>query len=93
MTISIDEEHPFFCGKTKMNIVDSILNLETTIKVDNEDDLTMMILPNDDDLVMTDIGNQKHIDQSSIIAGLVETVKSLNNRMLELESELNKRGR
>ncbi|MFR6472612.1 MAG: hypothetical protein ACLUPE_09815 [Turicibacter sanguinis] len=91
--LSIDEEHPFFCGKTKMNIVDSILNLETTIKVDNEDDLTMMILPNDDDLVMTDIGNQKHIDQSSIIAGLVETVKSLNNRMLELESELNKRGR
>ncbi|MCU7202754.1 hypothetical protein, partial [Turicibacter sanguinis] len=64
--LSIDEEHPFFCGKTKMNIVDSILNLETTIKVDNEDDLTMMILPNDDDLVMTDIGNQKHIDQSSI---------------------------
>ena len=53
----------------------------------------MMILPNDDDLVMTDIGNQKHIDQSSIIAGLVETVKLLNNRMLELESELNKRGR
>ena len=91
--LSIDEEHPFFCGKTKMNIVDSILNLETTIKVDNEDDLTMMILPNDDDLVMTDIGNQKHIDQSSIIAGLVETVKLLNNRMLELESELNKRGR
>lgn len=91
--LSIDEEHPFFCGKTKMNIVDSILNLETTIKVDNDDDLTMMILPNDDDLVMTDIGNQKHIDQSSIIAGLVETVKSLNNRMLELESELNKRGR
>ena len=91
--LSLDEDHPFFCGKTKMNIVDSILNLETTIKVDNEDDLTMMILPNDDDLVMTDIGNQKHIDQSSIIAGLVETVKSLNNRMLELESELNKRGR
>lgn len=88
--LSIDEEHPFFCGKTKMNIVDSILNLETTIKVDNEDDLTMMILPNDDDLVMTDIGNQKHIDQSSIIAGLVETVKLLNNRMLELESKLNK---
>ena len=91
--LSLDEDHPFFCGKTKMNIVDSILNLETTIKVDNEDDLTMMILPNDDDLVMTDIGNQKHIDQSSIIAGLVETVKLLNNRMLELESELNKRGR
>ena len=84
--LSIDEEHPFFCGKTKMNIVDSILNLETTIKVDNDGDLTMMILPNDDDLVMTDIGNQKHIDQSSIVAGLVEVVKSLNSRLKDLEN-------
>ena len=69
-----------------MNIVDSILNLETTIKVDNDGDLTMMILPNDDDLVMTDIGNQKHIDQSSIVAGLVEVVKSLNSRLKDLEN-------
>ncbi|WP_288993929.1 phage tail spike protein [uncultured Turicibacter sp.] len=84
--LSLDEDHPFFCGKTKMNIVDSILNLETTIKVDNDGDLTMMILPNDDDLVMTDIGNQKHIDQSSIVAGLVEVVKSLNSRLKDLEN-------
>ena len=84
--LSLDEDHPFFCGKTKMNIVDSILNLETTIKVDNDGDLTLMILPNDDDLVMTDIGNQKHIDQSSIVAGLVEVVKSLNSRLKDLEN-------
>ncbi|KAB6697067.1 hypothetical protein GAZ90_24955 [Phocaeicola vulgatus] len=84
--LSTDEDHPFFCGKNATDIVDSILNLKTTIKVDNEDDLTMMILPNDDDLIMTDIGGQRHIDQSSIIAGLVEVVKSLNSRLKDLEN-------
>ena len=84
--LSTDEDHPFFCGKNATDIVDSILNLKTTIKVDNEDDLTMMILPNDDNLVMTDIGGQRHIDQSSIIAGLVEVVKSLNSRLKYLEN-------
>lgn len=84
--LSTDEDHPFFCGKNATDIVDSILNLKTTIKVDNEDDLTMMILPNDDDLIMTDIGGHRHIDQSSIIAGLVEVVKSLNSRLKDLEN-------
>ena len=74
-------------------MVRSILKLETTVKVDTDDDVTMMILPNDDDLAMTMIDNQQHVDIASIVAGLVETVKLLNNRMLELESELNKRGR
>ena len=35
---------------------------------------------------MTDIGGHRHIDQSSIIAGLVEVVKSLNSRLKDLEN-------
>ena len=88
--LSNDEENPFYSGVSSEQMVNSILNLETTVKVDTDDDLTMMILPNDDDLAMTIIGEQPHIDIASIVAGLVETVKSLNNRIQELENGLNK---
>lgn len=91
--LSNDPRNPFYSGVTSEQMVRSILKLETTVKVDTDDDVTMMILPNDDDLAMTMIDNQQHVDIASIVAGLVETVKLLNNRMLELESELNKRGR
>ena len=88
--LSNDEENPFYSGVSSEQMVNSILNLETTVKVDTDDDITMMILPNDDDLAMTMIDNQQHVDIASIVAGLVETVKSLNNRVLELESKLSK---
>ena len=88
--LSNDPRNPFYSGVTSEQMVRSILKLETTVKVDTDDDVTMMILPNDDDLAMTMIDNQQHVDIASIVAGLVETVKSLNNRILELESELNK---
>ena len=88
--LSNDKENPFYSGVSSEQMVNSILNLETTVKVDTDDDITMMILPNDDDLAMTMIDNQQHVDIASIVAGLVETVKSLNNRVLELESKLSK---
>lgn len=89
--LSMDETHPFFCGRKSTDMINSILNLETSVKVDDEDDLTMVILPNEDDLVMTYIGGQPHIDQSSIIAGLVEVVKSQQqqiNKLLEKEEKV-----
>lgn len=89
--LSNDPKNPFYSGVTSEQMISSILNLETTVKVDTDDDMTMMILPNDDDLTMTMIDNQQHVDIASIVAGLVETVKSLNNRVLELENELNKK--
>lgn len=89
--LSMDEAHPFFCGRKSTDIVRSILNLETSIKVDDEDDLTMVILPNEDELMMSYIGGKPHIDQSSIIAGLVEVVKSQQkqiNQLLEREERV-----
>ena len=88
-----DESNLYFGGYTHEDMVNSILSLDTTTKIDSDGDITMMILGNDDDLTMTIIDNQPHVDIASIVAGLVETVKSLNNRIIELESELNKRGR
>ena len=88
--LSNDEENPFYSGVSSEQMVNCILNLETTVKVDTDDDLTMMILPNDDGLAMTIIDEQPHVDIASIVAGLVETVKSLNNRIQELENGLNK---
>ena len=82
--LSMDEEHPFFCGRKSTDIVRSILNLETSIKVDGEDDLTMVILPNEDELMMSYIGGKPHIDQSSIMAGLVEVVKQQQQQINQL---------
>ena len=88
--LSMDENHRFFCGKKSIDVVSSILKLETTIKVDNDDDLTMMILPNDDDLIMTNIDGKKHVDQSSLIAGLVDVCKHLNSKLEILENQIAK---
>lgn len=86
--LSMDEDHPFFCGKNSNDVINSILSLETTIKVDDDDDLTMMILPNDNELVMTDIDGQKHVDHSSIIAGLIEVAKKQQSQINELKELL-----
>ena len=88
--LSNDEEDKFYSGITTEQMVNSILNLDVSTKVDSDGDITMMILPNGDDLTMTVIDEQPHIDIASIVAGLVETVKTLNNRITVLEDELNK---
>ena len=77
-------------GYTTEDMVNSILTLETSVNVDENEDYSMRICSSEDELVTKILGDSLHIDQSSVIAGLVETVKSLNNRILELESELKK---
>ena len=77
-------------GYTTEDMVNSILTLETSVNVDENEDYSMRICSSENELVTKILGDSLHIDQSSVIAGLVETVKSLNNRILELESELKK---
>lgn len=80
-----DRNSRYYSSYSDEDIVASILNLKTTIQVDSDGDIGMKILSNDDELVMTKIGNNKFIDQSSIVAGLVEVVKSLNEKIKRLE--------
>ena len=77
-------------GYTTEDMVNSILTLETSVNVDENEDYSMRICSSENELVTKILGDSLHIDQGSVIAGLVETVKSLNNRILELESELKK---
>ena len=75
-------------GYTTEDMVDSILTLETSVNVDENEDYSMRICSSENELVTKILGDSLHIDQGSVIAGLVETVKSLNNRILELESRI-----
>lgn len=76
----------YFSGYTNEDMVNSILKLDTTVQINSDEEMTMRILPNDDDLTMKIIGGMSHLDQSSIMAGLVETVKQLNTRIEILEN-------
>ena len=87
--LSTDEnDELYFSGYTKQDMVDAILELDTQIQLDHDEDYTMKICPSENDLITTMIGDQPHIDQSSLIAGLVETVKMLNERITLLEQKL-----
>ena len=89
--LSTDENDDlYFSGYTKQDMIDAILELDTQIQLDNEEDYTMKICPSENDLITTMIGDQPHIDQSSLIAGLVETVKMLNERITLLDQKLEK---
>jgi hypothetical protein len=68
-------------------MVNAILGLETQVQLDHEEDYTMKICASENDLITTMIDDQPHIDQSSIIAGLVETVKMLKNEIDELKNK------
>lgn len=83
--LDTDKASRYYSSYSDEDIVNSVLGLQTTIQVDSDGDIGMKILPNDDELVMTTIGSNKFIDQSSIVAGLVEVVKSLNKKIKRLE--------
>jgi hypothetical protein len=86
--LSTDEnDELYFSGYTKQDMVDAILELDTQIQLDHDEDYTMKICPSENDLITTMIGDQPHIDQSSLIAGLVETVKMLKSEIDELKKQ------
>lgn len=83
--LDTDKASKYYSSYSHEDIVNSVLGLETTVTVDSDEDISMKILPNDDELIMTTIGSNKYIDQSSIVAGLVEVVKTLNEKIKVLE--------
>lgn len=83
--LDTDEASPYYSSYSNEDIVKSLLQLETTITIDSDEDVSMKILPNNDELTMTTIGSNKYVDQSSIVAGLIEVVKSLNEKIKRLE--------
>jgi hypothetical protein len=86
--LSTDENDDlYFSGYTKQDMVDAILELDTQIQLDHDEDYTMKICPSENDLITTMIDNQPHVDHSSIIAGLVETVKMLKSEIDELKKQ------
>ena len=86
--LDTEESELYFGGYTKQDMVDSILKLDTATNVDADGDITMALLENDDDLTMTIIDEQTHVDVGSIVAGLVETVKMLKKEVDTLKNEL-----
>ena len=83
-----DEDEAYSSGYTQNDIVDSILELETTVHVNSDEEYSMRILPNRNDLTMSIIGENVCIDNQSITTGLVETVKYLNDKINALTMEL-----
>lgn len=75
-------------GYTTEDMVNSILTLETSVNVDENEDYSMRICSSENELVTKILGDSLHIDQGSIIAGLVETVKYLKNEIEELKEEV-----
>ena len=86
--LDTDKASKYYSTYSNEDIVNSVLGLETTVTVDSDEDISMKILPNSNELTMTTIGSNKYVDQSSIVAGLIEVVKSLNEKIKVLEEVL-----
>lgn len=85
--LSMDEDDLYFSGYTQKDVIDSILELNSSVVVNSEGDFSMRLLPNKNDLTMTKLGNEASFDQSTLIAGLVETVKYLDKKISNLENK------
>ena len=85
--LSMDEDDLYFSGYTQKDVIDSILELNSSVVVNSEGDFSMRLLPNKNDLTMTKLGDETSFDQSTLIAGLVETVKYLDKKISNLENK------
>ena len=82
--LSTNKRNKYYSGIGKNDIIESILTLETEVVINSDNYTSLKLIPIDDEIVSTKIDGVPHVDQSSVVAGLVETVKKQQEQINKL---------